>query len=332
MLALSILATLALHSIASSQYAPQAGLPGSTAINATDSRFTGWATQCTVQRGYMDIANPSGGYASLGDSSLAIGPPDHTIVSLGDSGIATLSFAYPIYDGPGADFAIFENGFLDVANDSLAFLELGFVEVSSDGVNYFRFPATSNTEQNVQLTNDDYINAIGLNNLAGKYIGMYGTPFDLSELTGISGLDVNNITHIRIIDVVGSISGHASHDKDGRVINDPYPTAFASGGFDLDAVGAIHQTGNAAVSTVANHIPITTYPNPASDELHIGIQGAIAEGLSVAIVTISGKELQQLSLTAANTTIPVSAYPPGMYFLQFHDANGTKWVEKFTKR
>ena len=55
------------------QYAPQAGISGSTAISASSSLFVGWATQCTVQRGYMDIAQPSLGYVSAGDSSLAIG-------------------------------------------------------------------------------------------------------------------------------------------------------------------------------------------------------------------------------------------------------------------
>ena len=328
---LSIFTLLALHGIAKAQFVPQAGLPGSTAISATDSRFTGWATQCVVQRGYMDIANPAGGYASLGEDSLAIGIANHTTVSLGDSGVATLTFAYPIYDGPGADFAVFENGFLDGANDSLAFLELAFVEVSSDGVNYVRFPATSNTQDNVQVTNDDYLNASALNNLAGKYIGMYGTPFDLSELEGATGLDINNITHVRVIDVVGSIGVHASHDINGHAINDPYPTAFAAGGFDLDAVGVLHQTGNASVATVTNHIATTIYPNPVASELHISIQGAFAAGTTATVTTITGNILQQVALTSDNTTLPVAAYPAGMYYIQFRDANGNTWVEKIAK-
>jgi len=55
--------------------------------------------------------------------------PDGYIVSLGDSGVADVTFAGAIYNGPGADFAVFENGFLNATNDSLAFLELAFVEV-----------------------------------------------------------------------------------------------------------------------------------------------------------------------------------------------------------
>ena len=168
-----------LHFCASAQYAPQAGITGSTAMIASSDLFVGWATQCSIYRGFMNIADPSLGYASAGDSSLALGPADDYTVSLGDSGVAVLTFEHPIYNGPGADFAVFENGFLDPANDSQAFLELGFVEVSSDGVNYTRFPATSLTPDSVQMTNDSYMYANYLHNLAGSYIALYGTPFDL---------------------------------------------------------------------------------------------------------------------------------------------------------
>jgi hypothetical protein len=40
-----------------------------------------------------------------------LGLPDGSIVSLGDSGIAIATFAHPIYNGSGPDFAVFENGF-----------------------------------------------------------------------------------------------------------------------------------------------------------------------------------------------------------------------------
>lgn len=56
------------------------------------------------------------------------------------------------------------------------------------------------------------------------------------------GLNLNSVTHIRIVDVVGSIDPlYATRDSLNRVINDPWPTFFETGGFDLDAVGVIHQ-------------------------------------------------------------------------------------------
>ncbi len=314
------------------QYAPQQGLPGSTAISATSSVFVRWATQCSIKRGYIRIDSPSLGYTSYGDSSLALGAPDHSVVSLGDSGVADLTFPGMIYDGPGPDFAVFENGFINPANDSQAYLELAFVEVSSDGINYSRFPARSLTQVNTQIAGTgQYMYANLLNNLAGKYGAGYGTPFDLSELAGISGLDINNITHVRIVDVVGSIGSHATHDSSGRVINDPFPTNFPTGGFDLDAVGVIHHLGTAQVSDLAGGITLTTFPNPVTDKLFYDIKG-IADGSAVSLTTISGVVVYQCAASSGKNWIDMEQYPTGMYYLVLQDANGSKWVEKVIRR
>jgi len=311
------------------QYAPQVGQSGSTAISGTSSLFVAWATHCTVQRSFLNIAQPSLGYASSGDSSLATGPADGTTVSLGDSGVAVLSFASPIYDGPGADFAVFENGFLDASDPNLAFLELGFVEVSSDGVNYFRFPATSLTQDTMQIGNADYIDARKLNNLAGKYIGGYGTPFDLQELSGIAGLDINNITHVRVVDVIGSINGHFTYDSAGRKINDPYPTPFPSCGFDLDAVGVLHQVGNSGVSSLDREVTFRIYPNPAIDRIRIDAREELS--LNATLTDIRAKVLLQQALDKGKDEISVADFKAGIYFLMLRDTKGNKWVEKITK-
>ena len=324
--------TCCLANVAMAQYSPQAGLPGSIAISAASSLFTGWASHCVVHRGLMDIANPSLGYASDGDSSQAIGAADGFTVSLGDSGVADLTFKFPIYNGDGADFAVFENGFPNPANDSQAFLELGFVEVSSDGVNYFRFPATSLTQDNTQISNADYMDAANLNNLAGNFIAKYGTPFDLQELSGIAALDINNITHVRVVDVVGSISGHSSHDSAGRTINDPYPTPFASCGFDLDAVGVIHQTGNAAVSTITQNNNVNIYPDPATDMLVIAVKDIAAGSPKATITDMAGRILLQSTLSQNTNELCVSRLPAGIYCILLQDQNGNKWAERFVKR
>jgi hypothetical protein len=156
-------------------------------------------------------------------------------VSLGDGGSATLTFASPIMNGPGFDFAIFENGFdVGAPGSGLAFLELAFVEVSTDGVRYVRFQSSDNVQDTLQFSNASGMDGSKLNNLAGKYIYDYGTPFDLDELKDSIGLDVNNINYVRVVDVVGSINAiYATHDSRGYIINDPYPTNFPSSGFDL---------------------------------------------------------------------------------------------------
>lgn len=244
------------------QYAPAAGQAGSTAIPKDSSIFIAWANSCQVERGPLDIRNPNGGDVTNGTAVAALGKAgDGSVLSLGDGGQATLTFMDPISNGAGADFAIFENSF------SATFLELAFVEVSSDGVNFVRFPAVSNTDTTTQIGSFGAIDATQIYNLAGKYKANYGTPFDLEELEGDSAiLDINRVTHIRVIDVVGCIQdNYATRDSRGVKVNDPWTTPFPSGGFDLDAVGVIHNTSTVAVNNIANPDFVIS-PNPVSKE------------------------------------------------------------------
>ena len=95
-------------------YAPPAEEPNSTAISMDDPDFVAWATGITVQRGYVNISEPSKGYTSYGEPEDALGKAEgdiNSVVSLGDGGVATLTFEHAITNGPGYDFAVFENGF-----------------------------------------------------------------------------------------------------------------------------------------------------------------------------------------------------------------------------
>ncbi len=214
------------------------GTEGCTAIRFDSSIVAAWATGCTIVRGPVDITNPEGPKVHYGTDDAGIGPASTSTtdaVSLGDGGTATLTFAEPIRNIAGPDFAVFENSFDD------HFLELAFVEVSSDGVNFVRFPASSLTQTETQLSGN--LDPTLLNNLAGKYRVGYGTPFDLEELRGSAGLDINNVTHVRLVDVVGTIDPqYATRDHKGRIVNDPWPTndtVYASGGFDLTGVAVL---------------------------------------------------------------------------------------------
>lgn len=250
---------LMLNQVQGQSFAPAPGFPGSTAIHKDSSVFVNWAIGAEINRGYLNIENPTLGMVSHGSAVDAIGHADGVeAVSLGDSGQIVVSFQAPIINGPGPDFAVFENGFLD------NYMELAFVEASSDGVNYFRFEAISEIPTAIQLTNFSVSDCGYVYNLAGKYRANYGTPFDLEELNQLVGLDVNNVTHIKLIDVIGSIDPQfGSLDSENNIINDPYPTEFVSGGFDLDAVGVIHE-GSAFTKPNMFKGTIDVYPNPSS--------------------------------------------------------------------
>ncbi len=309
------------------QYAPQAGVTGSTAVSKSDNRFAGWATNCRLRLGWMHIEDKSLGMANIGDSSYAIGTPDNALVSLGDSGVAVLTFEAAIYNGEGPDFAVFENGFPNPANPEEAFLELAFVEVSSDGSNFTRFPASSLTDTPQVPMAGVYMNARKINNLAGKYIGNYGTPFDLQELAGTPGLDINNITHIRLIDVIGSITSVGTKDKDGNYINDPYPSPVPGSGFDLDAVGAFYIKGKypSAIASVAK-ANVSVYPNPVAERLMIHTDKPV----KVTVCDVAGRILAAADVTEG-ASIGFDEYRAGMYYINFTDHEGNRWVEKVTK-
>lgn len=219
------------------QFAPAAGQPGSTAIKADSTCFKSWALEAQIDRGLKQINWPDSGTASVGDPENATGPFGNGLVSLGDAGTATLTFDPPISNGPGFDFAVFENAF----NDS--FLELAHVEVSSNGIDWVRFPSESLSSTDVQTSAFGFTRPERIHHLAGKYRSPFGTPFDLEELKDSQVLDLSWIPFVRLIDVVGSIdSAWGSRDSKGRLINDPWPSPFPSSGFDLDAVGVIHNT------------------------------------------------------------------------------------------
>lgn len=225
------------------------GTEGCTAIAVDSIAIVAWATDVVINRGPQKITNPDGPLASFGSESNAIGmaTASNTMaaVSLGDGGTALVTFAHPIRNGEGPDFAVFENSFGDFN------LELAFVEVSSDGERFVRFPATSLTQSETQTDNFGTTDPTNLNNLAGKFRIGYGTPFDLEELADSTGIDLDSIVYVRVVDVVGCIDPqYGTYDAYGHIINEPWPTPFNSSGFDLTGVAVMYERIDSTVVVV----------------------------------------------------------------------------------
>lgn len=282
------------------------------AIALNDSRISGWATGCTVVRGSSNLSDPDAAAVTYGEESAGVGPASTSTleaVSLGDGGSATLTFATPITNVDGFDFAVFENSFDDY------FLELAFVEVSSDGEHFVRFPATSLTQTHVQIGGTGRVNATYINNLAGKFRVGYGTPFDLEELRDSANIDINNITHVRVIDVVGSIDPqYGSYDAFGHLINDPFPTPSYSAGFDLEGVCVL---GNRQGINQAEGMELKLYPNPARGMVNMTLKAEAAGKVSVFDMT--GREVMSSPVQAGNSTVRFNteSLPDGVYMVKF---------------
>ena len=298
-------------------FAPAPGNAGTTAIKNDSSCFVGWATGGSITRGFVNLNDTNFVYnnsnrATYGEITDAFGPvlnSGNQVVSLGDSGIATLTFDLKIIDGPGYDFAIFENGFTD------GYIELAHVEVSSNGTDFVRFPSVSEIPLNPQLGNASITDCRYINNLAGKYRALYGTPFDLNELAGNPNLDVTDVRYVRLIDVVGDVSGtHSTRDGSGNIINDPFPTPFHSSGFDLDGIGVIN---GAQLSIEEESVQASIYPNPATSKATIIFPGQA----DLSISTLDGEIVVRQSHNNTST-IETSLFPQGIYVVSIVGNSG----------
>ncbi len=237
--------------------------------------FKGWAVEVVSYEPAVGVS------PQWADASMALGQVTGDrldIVSLGDleqsqidagfaPGQITVTFAEPVRDGAGYDFAVFENGLISNANYSTGsvtgqmFAELGYVEVSSNGVDFVRFPSVSLTPELVGPYGT--IEVSDVFNLAGKHPNgrgiCTGTPFDLRDIAChplvLDGtVDINDIGYVRIVDVPGSgdffDEATAYIDPESWPAWDYYGSNHAiydawltwdSGGFDLEAVGVLHE-------------------------------------------------------------------------------------------
>ena len=237
------------------------GRPDSS-IHFTDPAISAWATSVVnyspapgVNLEFQDTSNVLGPADATTTqfpnvSTVSLGDLDQTQISAGAApGSITLATQQPVSDRSGPDFAVFENSFdgTFAGDASLVFGEMAYVEVSSDGVTFARFSSlytNLETELNTSFGRDfAFFDPTNVNNLAGKHLAGWGTPFDLADLLGdaaiiASEVDLSNISFIRLIDVPGSGD---FFDALGNPIFDSW-VSQQSGGLDLDAIGFLSTT------------------------------------------------------------------------------------------
>lgn len=205
-----------------------------------DTSMVAWATAVeALDRGPQDINVPGSPLAAAGAGSNVLGPatgdPADT-VSLGDGGTITVFIDAAIHNGPGNDFAVFENGFFDLFG---LFAEFAYVEVASNGIDFAEFP--TDTVHTTPVAGFDSVDPTDWIGVAGRHPARVGTGFDLADLARdplvLSGaVDLMDIRYVRLTDVIGDGS---TSTTSGDPLYDPYATPFPESGFDLDAVGVL---------------------------------------------------------------------------------------------
>ena len=204
------------------------------AIPSGSSLFVEWADEILpLGSGTYFAPGGSTGISTTGFNCL--GDLTTEEISAGDSpGYLTVSFPHGIFNGSGADFAVFENGFPYGSPNGL-FAELAYVEVSTDAIHFARFSSISTNTEPVQgsgaFAGYDMSNVF---NLAGKHASGYGTPFDLDDLLTddlvVNDLvDLDNIQYVRLVDIPGNGS---FLDNEGHGILDNWLTT-GTGGYDF---------------------------------------------------------------------------------------------------
>ena len=129
-------------------------------------------------------------------------------------------------------------------------------------------------------------------------------------------LDLQNISHIKIIDVIGSLNPlYASLDTAGNFINDPWPTPFPSSGFDLESVGVIHSKGFGIQELQSN---FEIYPNPALDFIYLKSHDPNLNIEGIEVLNSMGQVIEETKkeIIRNDFRIDLANFDSGIYFIQ----------------
>ena len=109
---------------------------------------------------------------------------------------------------------------------------------------------------------------------------------------------------------------YTRYDSQHHKINDPWPTPFSTCGFDLDAVGLVH---NAPIGIDDNqHIPqVSILPNPCSHQARFFYE----------IVDQMGQVVLQSSFSVS-TSVDIDNLPSGIYFVTFTNPSSSLQLTK----
>jgi hypothetical protein len=216
-----------------------------------------------------------GGFGSELLPGIVLGPPrgggpiqqSLDVVSIGDAGTITVRFDLPlICDGPGADFTVFENAFHVGNPEGPVFEEFGIVAVSQDGATFVDLPYDP-------VTHAGLAGRVPVLSHPGNAIDPLDPPAAGGDTFDLAEVGLPWVAYVRITD-----PGAAIPDPGDRI------PPGDKGGFDLDAVAALHacDPGSAASPTP------TFTPTPPATPPDDGTATATATAVGVPLGDVDG--------------------------------------------
>ncbi len=257
------------------------------------------------------VAFTPGVGGGFGGPSLILGGPQGEglglgsthVLGLGDGGSVVLGFDVDIVNGPGADFTVFENGFVIFGTDQV-FAEFAFVEVSTDGVQFARFPSSTTGLGSAMGDQSGLCGGLPvLANVLSNSVSPLdpsrsgGDSFDLAELVldpAVLGgqVDLDTIRFVRLVDVLPGET-----DTQGAALE-------GGGGVDVDGVAVL----NSSVSDLAT--------KPTCD-LALDAAGRI-------VLTLGDPQgFGDLDLASLSASIDLVRVPPAMLVQLFQVESAT---------
>jgi trimeric autotransporter adhesin len=220
-----------------------------------------------------------------------------------------------------------------------------------DKVGNFYFPDYYNNEVRMVTVSTGIISCV-----AGNGVGAFsgdGGPATAAEVynpTGVA-LDVNGNIYIsdysnqRIREITASSgiintvagNGVAGYYGDGGLatsaeVNGPWdvqvtPTAFYIAEWSGNKIRKVTLPVTTGIEQVSNGLNVSVYPNPATENITVQIDGADGTNQFTLFNTV-GQQIKQEYSNEKTTTIPVGNLSPGIYFLKILNQNGEITVRK----
>jgi len=213
-------------------------------------------------------------------------------VSLGNSGVITLRFDVPVIcDGPGADLTVFENPFHSGSTTGPVFEEYGIVAVSQDGEHFVQFPYDP-------VTHDGLAGRVPVLSNPGNGIDPLDPAVSGGDQFDLAAVGLTWAAYVRITDPGAAIDDPGNHIPPGD-----------KGGFDLDALAALHACDPAAIatptSTADQGTPVQTITSTPTATAIVNATAADTVTATATATAIETTPTATFAGTATATSLPL---------------------------